>query len=213
MTLTWELFVHTALMPYHISVIMIFALIIAETIGMYIGYRPSLFMRRLIPKGLHEIPLLQVKFSRFIILIFFLINFSFAGYFFQLSAYAVRKEFLNAGIMVPAIFVAWFFTLFMIHCMDQVLLPRQQSVHVRLIGRLATIVSGHARPGFSAQASVRDYAGKLHYIQVEPEFGELELQTQVILIEYVDTHYIAKRLTPQYNDEYELKNFLLKDRE
>lgn len=213
MTLTWDLFIHAALMPYHICVVAIFALIFAETIGMYIGYRPSLFMRGLMPKWMQETPVFQVNFSGFIILIFFLINFSFVGYFFQLSAYAVRKEFISSGIMIPAIVMAWFFTLFMIHCMDQVLLSRQKSAHVRLIGRLATIVSGHARPGFSAQASVRDYAGALHYIQVEPEYGELELQAQVILIEYVDTHYIAKKITPQSDDDYERDLFSFKDYE
>lgn len=213
MTLTWDLLIHAALMPYHICVVMIFVLIIVETIGMYVGYRPSLFMRGLMPKWMHEPPLFQVKFSRFIILIFFLINFSFAGYFFQLSTYAFRKEFLNSGIMIPAVLMAWFFTLFMIHCMDQVLLSRQKTVHVRLIGRLATIISGHARPGFSARACVRDYAGALHYVQVEPEYGELELQAQVILVEYIDTHYIAKKLTPQSDDDYEMGSIAFKDYE
>ena len=205
MTLTWELFSHSALMPYHICVLTIFILIIAETIGMYVGYRPSLFMRRMMPSWAQDAPVFKVKFSRFIIVIFLLINFSFAGYFLQLTAYALSKGFLNSSVVIIAgIIFAWFVTLFMIHCLDQVLLPRHQAVHVRLIGRLATIVSGHARPGFSAQASVRDYAGRLHYVQVEPEYGELELQTQVILVEYVDTHYIAKRLTPQFNDNYNM---------
>ena len=35
---------------------------------------------------------------------------------------------------------------------------------------------------FSAQARVRDEFGQLHYVQVEPEYGELELYSQVILI-------------------------------
>ena len=29
---------------------------------------------------------------------------------------------------------------------------------------------------------VRDEYGQLHYVQVEPEFGELEFQSQIILI-------------------------------
>ncbi len=52
---------------------------------------------------------------------------------------------------------------------------------VDLLGRLATISSGNARPGFSAQARVRDEFGQLHYVQVEPEFGELEFQAQIIV--------------------------------
>ncbi|KAF7277598.1 hypothetical protein GWI33_003282 [Rhynchophorus ferrugineus] len=93
--------------------------------------------------------------------------------------------------------MAWFYTLFMIHCLDQVIKPSQSSKHIHLVGRFATIVSGHARPGFSAQATVRDHTGHLHYVQVEPEYGELELQAQVILVGYNDFHYIAKKITAQ----------------
>lgn len=200
MTITWELFWQAALMPYHISVITIFVFIFLETIGSYLGYRPSSLIRSIVPKWLRESTVFKVQFSRFIVLCFFLINFSFAGYLFQLSSYALRSEFINSWIILPALFVAWFFTLFMVHCLDQVILPRQKPIHVRLVGRLATITSGHARPGFSAQASVRDYAGRLHYIQVESEYGELELQCQVILIDYVDHHYIAKKITRQSNN-------------
>ncbi len=63
---------------------------------------------------------------------------------------------------------------------------RRQTVN--LLGRLATISSGNARPGFSTQARVRDEYGQLHYVQVEPEFGELEFQSQIILIR--EKHYI-----------------------
>lgn len=200
MTITWELFWSAALLPYHISVITILVFIVFETIGSYLGYRPSGIIRSFFPKWLRQAKVFKVQFSRFIVLCFFLINFSFAGYLFQLSRYALSHEFFSSWVIIPALLLAWFFTLFMIHCLDQVMLPRQKPIHVKLVGRLATITSGHARPGFSAQASVRDYAGRLHYIQVESEYGELELQSQVILINYVDHHYIAKKITKQSND-------------
>lgn len=200
MTISWDVFLNSALMPYHFSVLSIFLLIFAETLGMYVGYRPSQMVRYIFTQWVGQSQWLTVKFSRFIIVIFFLINFSFAGYLFQLSCYAFNHTFFQSWIILPALLLAWFFTLFMIHCLDQVMLPKHQSVHVRLVGRLATIVSGHARPGFSAQASVRDYAGRLHYVQVEPEYGELELQTQVILVDYIENHYIAKKITPQSSE-------------
>ncbi|RDF49983.1 DUF1449 family protein, partial [Acinetobacter baumannii] len=58
-----------------------------------------------------------------------------------------------------------------------------------LLGRLATISSGSARPGFSAQALVRDEFGQLH------EYGELELYSQVILIKVHKSHYVAKKIS------------------
>lgn len=82
----------------------------------------------------------------------------------------------------------------MIHCLDQVIPPRKHKQHVNLLGRLATISSGNARPGFSAQARVRDEFGQLHYVQVEPEFGELEFQSQIILIRLKKSHYVAKAI-------------------
>lgn len=202
MTMTWELFFDQALLPFHFCVVAIFVLIIAETIGNYIGHRPSNIIRDLIPKWIRESPLLQVQISRFIILLFFLINLSYAGYFFQLSFYALYQSFISPSLVIfPAFIMAWFFSLFMIHCLDQVIKPSQPSRHIHLVGRFATIVSGHARPGFSAQATVRDHMGRLHYVQVEPEYGELELQTQVILVGYSEFHYVAKKITAQSSED------------
>jgi hypothetical protein len=83
----------------------------------------------------------------------------------------------------------------MIHCLDQVIKPKITTNQVDLLGRLATVSSGNARPGFSAQARVRDENGQLHYVQVEPEFGELEFQSQIILIRFRKSHYIAKKIS------------------
>lgn len=92
--------------------------------------------------------------------------------------------------------MAIFFTVFMIHCLDQVIKPKVVTNNkVNLLGRLATVSSGNARPGFSAQARVRDEYGQLHYVQVEPEFGELEFQSQIILIRFRKSHYIAKKIS------------------
>lgn len=201
MTITPELFFHAALIPFHCCVVAIFALIIAETIGIYIKHRPSYYFRKLIPTWLKDSPLLQLQISRFIILIFFLINLSFAGYFFQLSSYAFYDDFLSFGIVfIPAFLMAWFFTLFMMHCLDQVIKPSEASCPMSLVGRMATIVTGHAKPNQSAQAMVRDPVGQLHNILVEPEYGELEEQSQVILTGYRDSHYVAKKIIPQQDE-------------
>ena len=201
MTITLELFFHSALVPFHLCVATIFMLIIAETIGIYIKHRPSQYIRQLIPKWLKHAPLLQVQISRFIILVFFLINLSFAGYLFQLSFYAFYQNFLDFGIVfLPAFLLAWFFTLFMMHCLDQVIKPSEVSCPMSLVGRLATVVNGHAKPYQSAQAMLRDPVGQLHLIMVEPEYGELEEQSQEILTGYSDAHYIAKKIISQRDE-------------
>lgn len=183
------------LMPFHLSVILLILLSMTETIGYYIGLRPSSFLKRIAPKWLSQSPLVQIKFSKVLILVFLLLTFSFAGYFLQLSVFAHQGHFAPFYYLIlPALVIAVFFTIFMIHCLDQVLKPRLGDSDRDLVGRLATISSGNARPGFSAQARVRDEFGQVHYIQVEPEFGELAFQTQVILIRFNRSHYVAKKI-------------------
>ncbi|AYA04674.1 DUF1449 family protein [Acinetobacter sp. WCHAc010034] len=190
-----EFLTEYSLIPFHLSLIAVLLLGMAETIGYYLNLRPSVLFKKFSPKRLDELPLLNVKFSKTLILFFLLMNFSFAGYFLQFCIYSRELAFFPAYYLVlPALIIAIFFTVFMIHCLDQVIPPRQIRQQVNLLGRLATISSGNARPGFSAQARVRDELGQLHYVQVEPEFGELEFQSQIILIRLKKSHYIAKRI-------------------
>lgn len=184
------------LIPFHLSLLALILLSMVETIGYYFNIRPTQYLKSLSPKKLSESPLLNVKFSKTLIVVFLLMNFSFSGYFLQLCVYAQRQEFLPAYyLIIPALIIAIFFTVFMIHCLDQVIKPIETKQQVSLLGRLATISSGNARPGFSAQARVRDEFGQLHYVQVEPEFGELEFQSQIILIRLKKSHYIAKKIS------------------
>ena len=193
------------LAPFHFSLLALILLSMVETSGYYFNFRPTQYFRRLSPKRLTESPLLNVKFSKTLIMVFLLMNFSFAGYFLQLCIYAQRQEFLSAYYLIlPALIIAIFFTVFMIHCLDQVIKP-VHSKQVSLLGQLATISSGNARPGFSAQARVRDRFGQLHYVQVEPEFGELEFQSQIILIRLKNSHYIAKKISKS-NTLFSIKN-------
>ena len=184
------------LMPFHLSLFALVLLSMVETIGYFLKVRPSQFFKRIIPEKIAEAPLLSVKFSKILILVFLLMNFSFSGYFLQFSYFAQQQKFLPAYyVILPALIIAIFFTVFMIHCLDQVIRPKQIQLQANLLGRLATISSGNARPGFSAQARVRDEYGQLHYVQVEPEFGELEFQSQIILIRHKHSHYIAKKIS------------------
>ena len=189
------LFVDPNLMLFHLCVVTLFAIGVVGFWGHYLKINPTRFLRKLPPQKLRNSPLFNVKFSKTLILVFFLINFSAAGYFLQLCIYTREHSFAPTYyIFIPAVILAIFFTIFMIHCLDQVIPPARPLKPTRLIGRLATISSGNARPGFSAQARVRDDFGQLHYVQVEPEFGELEFQSQIILIRQRKSHYIAKKI-------------------
>ncbi|WP_420713745.1 OB-fold-containig protein [Acinetobacter sp. MD2(2019)] len=185
---------HTELLPFHLSVVTLVVLSLIETIGFYLGVRPFSFLRRLMPR-VWAVSLFQIKFSKILILIFFLINFSFAGYFLQFFFFSYQQNFTPFGyLLLPALVIALFFTVFMIHCLDQVIKPKFESRQLNLLGRLATISSGNARPESTAQARVRDEYGQLHYVQVRSEFGEIPLHAQIILIRKQDSYYIAKEI-------------------
>lgn len=188
------------LIPFHLSLIALVLLSLAEIVGHYFNLKPSAIFKQLFPQRLLDSPLLNVKFSKLLIFVFLLLNFSVAGYFLQLALYSKQQSFVPSYYLIlPALIIALFFTVFMIHCLDQVIKPQKTIQHVNLLGRLATISSGNARPGFSAQARVRDEYGQLHYVQVEPEFGELEFQAQVILIRQKKSYYIAKKISASNN--------------
>lgn len=182
------------LMPFHASVMALVILSLVETVGFYLGGRPFASLKHLFPH-ITKTPLLDIKFSKILIVVFFLINFSFAGYFLQLFFFAYQNHFAPVVyLLLPALVIALFFTVFMIHCLDQVIRPKFESKQKNLIGRLATICNGNARPESTAQARVRDEYGQLHYVQVRSEFGELELNSQIILIRRRESYYIAKKI-------------------
>ncbi|WP_343594887.1 OB-fold-containig protein [Acinetobacter sp.] len=206
---------HTELLPFHLSVVTLVVLSIIETIGFYFGVRPFSFLRNFVPRG-WAAPLLQIKFSKILIVIFFLINFSFAGYFLQFFFFSYQQKFASvAYLLLPALVIALFFTVFMIHCLDQVIKPKFESRQLNLLGRLATISSGNARPESTAQARVRDEYGQLHYVQVRSEFGEISLHSQIVLIRMRDSYYIAKKIVESNHlleeNLFEIQNNKLND--
>lgn len=191
-----ELLHNLHLMPFHLSLVMLLGLSMLEIIGYYFKAPPSVWLKRCIPQQLKHAPLLDVKFSKLLIVVFLLMNFSCAGYVLQFAIYSQQNAFAPFYyVFFPALILAIFFTAFMIHCLDQVLPPQPENVYPDLLGRLATL-SQKARPSFPAQARVRDPYGQLHLVDVEPEFGELEQDSQVILIRMKRGHYIAKKIAP-----------------
>src|SRR5690606_33344977 len=170
------------LMPFHLSLVLIFVFGMAKTSAFYFGLQSRKLFKCIPSYDFACLGVLNVKFCKTLIILLFLMNFSFYGYLLQFLFYSQEVEFLRAYYLIlPAFILVSFVTASMIHCLHQVIPPKYQKNHVNLLGRLATISSGNPRPGFSAQARVRDECGQIHYVLVEPEFGELEFQSQIIL--------------------------------
>ncbi len=58
-------------MPFHLSVVALILLSVVETIGMYIGLRPSQLLKKIAPDWLTNSPILNVKFSKALIFVFY----------------------------------------------------------------------------------------------------------------------------------------------
>lgn len=65
-----DFFFNYYLMPFHLSVVALILLSVVETIGMYIGLRPSQLLK-IAPDWLSNSPLLNVKFSKALIFVFY----------------------------------------------------------------------------------------------------------------------------------------------
>jgi len=66
-----DFFFNYYLMPFHLSVVALILLSVVETIGMYIGLRPSQLLKKIAPVWLSNSPLLNVKFSKALIFVFY----------------------------------------------------------------------------------------------------------------------------------------------
>jgi hypothetical protein len=82
------------LIPFHLSLIALVLLSLAEIVGHYFNLKPSAIFKQLFPQRLLDSPLLNVKFSKLLIFVFLLLNFSVAGYFLQLALYSQQQSFV-----------------------------------------------------------------------------------------------------------------------
>ena len=121
------------LMPFHLSLVVLLLISTLETIGYYFNFRPSQLIKSVFSQRITESPLLDVKFSKVLIFVFLLMNFSVSGYFLQFFIYSQKQHFVPAYyIIFPAFIIAIFFTVFMIHCLDQVIKPKYSVRQVAL---------------------------------------------------------------------------------
>lgn len=76
------------------------------------------------------------------------------------------------------------------------ILPKDETEAVSrdsLVGRVAVIVTGEARPGSAAQARVRDQHGQSHYVMVEPDDADdaFAQGAGVLLVRHAGATYFA----------------------
>ena len=127
-----------------------------------------------------EVPVLML-------LIVFLTSFGLFGLIIQSIFQSITGVFIPVLIAFPvALFASLPFVRFAVGLLGKYM-PKDETDAVSgktLIGRVATIISGTAKPGNPVQAKVKDEHGKTHYIMVEPDKAEesFETHSKVVLV-------------------------------
>src|SRR5690606_17218263 len=88
------------LMPFHLSLLAIILFGVVKTIGFYFGLRSSKFLQKISPYNFQQLDLLNVKFSKTLIVFFFLMNFIFACYIILFLIYTQDFEFLPTYYLI-----------------------------------------------------------------------------------------------------------------
>lgn len=114
-----------------------------------------------------------------VLLVLFLTGFALTGFALNIVAHRLLGAWVAPLISVP---LAFFATLPMVRIFGAGLarlIPQDQTYAVSfesLIGRVATMVGGTARPGYPAQAKVANEHGQTIYVMVEPDTDGITFQ-------------------------------------
>ena len=167
--------------PFLVATIVLLALTLLEGLSLLAGFSASHWFDSLLPEApgggfdsvlgwLHvgKVPVL-------VLLVLFLAGFAIAGFALNMVAQALTGGGLPALVTAPAAFVA---ALPVVRGGGAALarvIPKDETFAVSLdslVGRVAAVVSGTARPGFPAQAKVTTEHGQTLYVMVEPDSAE-----------------------------------------
>jgi hypothetical protein len=187
------------LWPFSVSMALLLVLVFVELCGLVFHTSPSSAFDHFVAQRRHSAPCAWLHLGRvpsLILILLLLFGFSITGLIIQGMSWQWFGAFLSLWLTIP---IALLCALLMVRTLS---LPVGRSlvdwsstkppVELRLIGRMATICGGVARLGHPVQARVRDTHGRLHYIQVEPEMGELADGSDVILTHRIGMAYQAR---------------------
>lgn len=196
--------------PFTVATFLLLLIVVVEGIAMVVGASISQSLQQILPDpgegvdGAFDKLLGWLSFGRvplLVLLVLFLATFALAGFALNLIA----RQWL--GVWVPpliAVIVALVVTLPIVRLLGAgiaKLVPQDQTFAVSfdsLVGRVATIVNGTARPGYPAQAKVANEHGQNLYVMVEPEAEGMTFQSgeRVLLTKQISGNRFAAAVNP-----------------
>lgn len=191
-----NLFTAPETLPFGVAIGILVGLAAVEGVGAFVAGSPSTWLEDMLPHvdadadGNIDGPLgwLHVgKVPLLVLLILFLIGFSFCGYVVQVLARVVTGGFVPAWMAVVPAFLMGLTTVRGLGALVAHIVPKDETSAVSeqsLIGRAGVVTTGLARRGMAAQTRVRDALGRAHYVMVEPDVNGEEFPegTAVLLV-------------------------------
>jgi hypothetical protein len=196
--------------PFTVAIFLLVLIAVVEAIAMVVGASLSQSLQQMLPDpgegiaGPFDKLLGWLSFGRvplLVLMVLFLTGFALSGFALNLIA---RQLF---GVWAPtpiAVIVAFVVTVPMVRLFGSGLarlIPQDQTFAVSfdtLVGRIATIVTGTARPGYPAQAKVANEHGQTLYVMVEPEAQGMTFQSgeRVLLTKQLSGNRFAGAVNP-----------------
>ena len=136
-----------------------------------------------------------------VLLVLFLAGFALTGFALNMVAHRFIGAWVSPIISVPAAFFATLPIVRILGAGLARLIPQDQTYAVSfdsLVGRVATIVGGTARPGYPAQARVPNEHGQTLYVMVEPDAEGMTFESgeRVLLTKRIAGSRFAAAVNP-----------------
>jgi hypothetical protein len=136
-----------------------------------------------------------------VLLVIFLAAFAFTGFALNMVVHRLLGIWVTAWIAVPIAVIAALPIVRILGAGVAKVIPADETFAVTLdtlVGRVATVVTGTARPGYPAQAKVSNQHGQTLYIMVEPDDGTtFENGASVLLVRQISGSRFAGIANPR----------------
>lgn len=196
--------------PFTVATFLMLLIAIVEGIAMVIGANLSETLQHALPDPWDNIHgpfdkllgwLYVGRVPFLVLVVLFLAGFAITGFALNMVVHRMLGSWVPLVISVPAAFFATLPIVRILGAGLARLIPQDQTYAVSfdsLIGRVATIVTGTARPGYPAQARVPNEHGQNIYVMVEPETDGMTFQSgeRVLLTKQISGSRFACAVNP-----------------
>jgi YqiJ-like protein len=196
--------------PFAAATLLVLLITLVEGVALLIGHSFSHWLDHFVPdhpdaaagafdKGLGWLHVGRVP--AVVLLVIFLAAFALTGFALNMVVHWLLGVWAPTLIAVPIAFISALPLVRILGAGLARVMPQDETFAVTLdslVGRVATILGGTARPGYPAQAKVANQHGQMLYVMVEPDAGgTLESGASVLLVRQISGSRFAAIANPR----------------